>query len=233
MAKPRIQSILAPVLAATLIVAAFVQGALQPSASDAAGYHAAIVQAANQVPASVGNWTGKDVEIPEGSLELLRPNVARSRQYTRDEDNAIAQLLLIQCKDARDLTGHYPPNCYPRVYGYKLDQSKSRASQWQIDGMTIHGRTYVFNATEQSRGQSVVVQQFFALPDGTTTDDMDEIYRLAGDFIRRHQGAAQVQLVYPADDPHSDEERDAIFEQIVGSYAPVIRLILTDDASGN
>lgn len=231
MNKTGLQSVLAPVLAATLIAAAFVQGALQPSPSDAEPYHRAVLDAANRVPAETGQWKGKDVEIPDGALQLLRPNVARSRVYTRDTDQAIAQVLLIQCKDARDLAGHYPPNCYPQVYGYQL--ANSEANTWNIDGMSIHGRTYVFNANENPGADSVVVQQFFALPDGSTTDDVDEIYRLAGDFTQRHRGAAQIQVVYPADDPHTQAERNAIFEELVSSYAQVIRLILTDDASGS
>lgn len=231
MAKSAIKSILAPAIAATLIAGAMVQGAFQPSPSDAAGYHQAIVEASNQVPLTAGPWTGKDVEIPDGALQLLRPNVARSRVYTREGDQAVAQFLLVQCKDARDLAGHYPPNCYPRVYNYRL--IKDTPSQWTIDDMTIHGRTYVFKADDQPQSQSVVVQQFFAMPDGTTTDDVDAIYSLAGDFTQRHRGAAQFQVVYPADDPHTDQERDAIFELLVGSYSNVIRLILTDDTSGS
>ncbi|MEM1355112.1 MAG: exosortase-associated EpsI family protein [Planctomycetota bacterium] len=222
------KSLLAPAIAAGLIIAAFVQGSLQPSPSDAEGYHLAITQAMNRVPTNVGDWEGQDVEIPDGSLQLLRPNLARSRVYTRGEDEAIAHLLLIQCKDARDLAGHYPLNCYPNVYGYKL--AKSSATNWSLDGLLVHGRTYVFNVNEQPGSGSIVVQQFFALPDGTTTDDVDAIYRLAGDYTQRHRGAAQVQVVYPANDPHTDEQREAIFTQLVGSYTEVIRLILADNS---
>lgn len=231
MPKNALNSMLAPAMAGLLIAGAFVQGLMQPSPADAEGYHRAIASAMADTPMDAGPWEGQDVEIPDGALQLLRPNVARSRVYTREADNARAQFLLIQCKDARDLAGHYPPNCYPQVYGYILTQDV--ATDWSIDGLTVHGRTYTFRASDQPQADTIHVQQFFILPNGTTTDAVQAIYRLAGDYTQRHRGAAQVQVVYPANDVYRDAERNEIFEQIVGSYADVIRLIQSGQPAGS
>jgi len=57
--------------------------------------------------------------VPTAAQRLLRSNVLISREYTNEKTEERANFLLVQCSDARDLDGHFPPNCY-RNAGYTL-----------------------------------------------------------------------------------------------------------------
>src|ERR1700691_3902298 len=60
-----------------------------------------------------GSWTRKDTERRTPAIQLLRPNAILSREYRNDRRKQVVEFLIVDCSDARDLQGHYPPNCYP------------------------------------------------------------------------------------------------------------------------
>lgn len=163
---------------------------------DAADYHANVRQAVLDIPLRVGPWRGKDQEIVPAAVELLRPNVILSRQYTHRDTGESVTLLIVHCRDARDLLGHYPPVCYPGqgwriVEGYnpvnKLFSSNKNADDWRCYPMT-HGSVQTGDVIQ-------MVYHKMLLPDGTATTDMDRVQAIAGDYEVRHYGAAQVQVI--------------------------------------
>ncbi|MGB0769041.1 MAG: exosortase/archaeosortase family protein, partial [Phycisphaeraceae bacterium] len=93
----------APTLVALLLFAAGGYSLSIPGAADAQAYHRAVSAAADATPMRIAGMRSEPIEIPEGSLKLLRPNTARAVQYTDEETGVSGQFLLIQSKDARDL----------------------------------------------------------------------------------------------------------------------------------
>ena len=70
-------------------------------------------------------------EMPPEAVKLLKPNVKLGRHYESLKDSRKqADLMIVQCKSPNDMSGHYPPNCYPQsglplvdtVDGKKLDK---------------------------------------------------------------------------------------------------------------
>lgn len=213
----------APASLAILMVIATVQSNSMPSAADAHPYHQSVVDTARQTPTQIEGLETQPIDLPEGSLTLLRPNTARAVQYTDTYSQTTAQFLLIQSRDARDLAGHYPPRCYPNVYGYvEVDRQEK---QWVIDGITVNGIEYTFAETSKPGAPRWVVQHFFALPNGETTGELMQMHKHAADFLRRHQGAAQVQLLF-REAQASPRQRDKMFTRVISAHAELLQAIL-------
>lgn len=218
---------IAPIATALLLLVAAAHTLSMPSAADANPYHRAVARAADATPIRIDGLESRPIEIPEGSLKLLRANTARAVQYTDERTGIGCQFLLIQSKDARDLSGHYPPRCYPNVYGYVLIEQTPR--QWVIDGLTIRGTEYTFAESEAPGAPRWVVMHFFALPSGDTTGRLNQMREAAADYLRRHRGAAQVQLMFRETDA-TPAQRDAMLERVLTAQAPLIRSILDAQA---
>jgi len=155
---------------------------------------------------------------------MLRPNVVMSRKYTDVATGDDANMLLVQCRDARDLFGHYPPVCYV-AQGYKLVLAKEQ--DWLIGALPIHGMVYTFSSTRPDDLDSIIVYNCMILPNGNSCRDMEGVYASARDPQRRRFGAAELQMLVGATIPV--ERRDALFTEIVGSYRGVIEAILAGD----
>jgi hypothetical protein len=177
-------------------------------------------------PTHFGTWVSLDAPIPEAAITMLRPNLTISRKYSNIETGEEATLLLVQCRDARDLFGHYPPVCYA-AHGFKVIESSAR--DWQLDGLTIHGMEYTFTSTRPDVMTSMVIYDFMILPNGKTCRDMDGVYASARDPQRRQLGAAQLQILLSPTMPQ--EQRDALFLSLVQSNRPTINAILAGDDS--
>jgi hypothetical protein len=187
-------------------------------------YHHKIAAAVAASPMHFGSWVSFDAPVPEAAMTMLRPNATISRRYTNVETGDAATLLLVQCKDARDLFGHYPPVCYA-AHGFRAAQSVAR--DWQVDGLTIHGMAYTFSSTRLDELTSMIIYDFMILPNGTTCRDMEGVYASARDPRRRKLGAAQLQVLLSATE--SEERRDAEFLSLVRANRPTIDAILAGD----
>ena len=82
-------------------------------------YHSRCRSAIEQLPTQVGHWMGREVPLPQPALDLLDPNAQRNIRFTdfspmglTGPDRRIS-VMIVQCKLARDMQGHYPPRCYP------------------------------------------------------------------------------------------------------------------------
>lgn len=215
--------LLAPLACAVIMAGATAHSLSLPGASDARPYHQAVAAAATDTPIQIQGLDAAPLEIPKGSLKMLRANTSRAVQYTDTRTGVTAQFLLIQGRDARDLDGHYPPRCYPSVNGYvEIDRS---TRDWAINGMTIYGTEYLFAESNKVDAPRWIVMHYFVLPNGKTTGNLREMQAAAADYLRRHHGAAQVQLLF-RESESTPLQRDAIFTRVMNANTNLLQTIL-------
>jgi len=188
----------------------------QVPAADSYPYHASVRAAAASMPADIGDWGSKAVEVPTGAQKLLRANVLISRQYTNKVNGVQASFLLVQCGDARDLSGHYPPVCYPNA-GYTLAdviRPETAIAEFQA-GSTNEltgeapalykaGTLYKFTQDTLEGTRAMWVFNLMVLPNGQTAPDMGAVDGIARDRKMRYFGAAEIQVITSVDLPERD-----------------------------
>lgn len=194
----------------------------RPSPADAQQYHESVQRAFKSVPQRIGNWIGTDEPLLPAAIDLLQPNAVLHRSYRDIATGQVATLLLVQCKDARNLAGHYPPICYP-AHGWQLDHQSPRV--WTGSGFDINGIEYEFSYGTIAGAQRMIVTNFMLLPDGRTSPDMTAVYRVASDHQRRFYGAAQVQILTDARTP--EQQRRRIVMDFVEASTDVLQTILS------
>lgn len=190
-------------------------------AGDSDAYHDRVLAASADIPMRIGNFVGKDEAILPAAVALLRPNIIFNRRYDNREQHLSATLLLVQCRDARDILGHYPPVCYP-AHGWVQEDAVAR--EWNVEGLTIHGTEYIFAANSPSKSGRIAICNFMLLPQGGTVRDMQGVIAAAADSRRKLFGAAQVQVVMDAEVPRA--ERKAAFMELITAAAPTLKTIL-------
>jgi hypothetical protein len=229
-----------PVMAVTLLAGLTVEQSSYVKPQDVEPYHAKARGEIDKIPYVIaqGRWTGKDQPLPTAAQKLLRPNALVSRTY---EDNQkidagassvgherSATLLIVQCRDSRDMLGHYPPRCY-RSHG--MEQKYAEPRDWNVGDMTIPGVEYGFEQKLVGQTYRTTVYNFFVVPGGRSNNplrrDMDAVRDAAEDYQQRYYGAAQFQVVFQglssADLPRS--ERDEIFRTLIEPTIPVIKTL--------
>jgi hypothetical protein len=184
-------------------------------------------------------WNGVDTDVPAAATQLLKPNVILSRRYIEQRpdgsEGRFGDLLIVQCRDARDMQGHYPPICYP-ANGDTLVQSEQR--DWQMPaspgdpntGIVIMGMEYTFVRSFGVDTNRRIVYNFFVIPNVPhTCRDIDAVYKVGEDYQRRYYGSAEFQLVMPAELTRA--QRDEMLVQLLGPYQDVI-LSLESESGG-
>ncbi|MEM1446754.1 MAG: exosortase-associated EpsI family protein [Planctomycetota bacterium] len=227
-ASSRWLRLVAPALASALLVGMAVANAGFPTAEDAEPYHARIMGLSLETPTTFGPWESRPIPVPTSAVELLRPNAMLSRQFRDTTDRRHASILIVQCKDARGLSGHWPPNCY-KASGYTQTHVEPR--QWPgLDPQAppIPGVEYTFDIETEDGPERLVVANFLIVPGVGLVPDMASVRDAGADPQRRSLGAAQVQVV--TDGSFNRAERDAIFAELLEPHAPLINAIL-DPAS--
>ena len=210
---------IAPLL--TLGVLGF--GAAQPMLHGRPGdvdAYFARVRGAAEMPMQIGDWEGKDTPMQQAAFQLLKPNRYISRNYVSRKAGAAVDFLLVQCEDARDPAGHYPPNCYPGA-GWTLVNQVPKA--WEIAGMNITGVEYEFTMQGAATQGHIYVDDFFVMPDGSFVPDMTQFNRVSADYRKRYYGAAQVEVTFNANTLPQD--RDARLGTFVGACEPLLNVI--------
>jgi EpsI family protein len=188
--------------------------------ADAAPYHRQVQEAAANIPLHFDKWLGVDVPVPQGAVNLLKPNVLVSRRYQDMDSGRTVTLLLVQCTDARDLLGHYPPVCYAGQ-GWQLVSAEPR--DWESDDGTVHGTRYRFKTGAAGFENQTTIDNFMVLPGGATARNMEEVHVAAQDRRRKHFGAAQVQIVYGSD--VSEPTRLEVFRAFLSELNPTMTAI--------
>ena len=208
--------------------------------AEATAFHAHVRDAIDDVPNTIvagrdGVLVGEEVPLPPSAVAMLEPNATLSKRFRRVSGNGEladwAQFLVIHCRDARDLEGHYPPKCYP---GRGFEQESSQPVDWPELGLV--GQRYVFSRSSAGTNETIHVFNLMLLPDGTVGRDMSTISDATRRLRLRERGAGQVQIVFPA--PRSSAvpteasrqriaELEAQFaERLLAAHAGAIRAML-------
>ena len=191
---------------------------IDPHESD--DYQARAAVAIARVPKVFGNsdrtWyqTGKDILLPDDAAQLLKPNGYLHRMYLNPSTGQRVEALLVQCRDTRDMQGHFPPICY-RSSGCAIDGGLTQT--WQAGALSLTGVEYVVT---RPRGDQLIIRNFFVLPNGRIVRDMDSVIAAAKDYRELVYGVAQIQLLFDAS--VGGAERDQIFAQWIGSNQDLI-----------
>ena len=219
-----------PILSVGLLLGMVAEQRAHLTPADVEPYHQRAADAIEAVPYIIGEWTGQNNPIPQAAQKLLRPNAILSRLYS-DTATATswrprsAQLLIVQCRDSRDMIGHYPPICY-RAQGKTLDERYSTPRDWKVGEITIPGYEYQFTELKQGQISRTTVYNFLIVPGTGIVRDMKGVEQAAEDYQQRYYGAAQFQVVFyglvSAD--LSRDERDAMFAELIG---PNLKLLET------
>ncbi|HWB52542.1 MAG TPA: exosortase-associated EpsI family protein, partial [Tepidisphaeraceae bacterium] len=206
-----------------LLGGATVDRSFRTEPADTAPYHERIVKVADASPMRIGNWIGTNVATPEAAIKLLRPNVIVSKRYINYVTGEWANFLLVDCSDARDLQGHYPPICYPNQGWLEMSHAPR---DWHVGDLTLTGTQYEF-MTKVPAEMSETIANFMLLPGGKIGRDMDSVIDAAKNLQTRYYGAAQVQVIM--DSSLSQERKDQIVDRLVGGYQNLINVIIRGD----
>ena len=198
---------------------------------DVEPYHARVKDAVEDIPYVIGYWTGSQQPVHKAAQTLLRPNIIENRVYVDKEHNdprRRATLLIVHCKDSRDMVGHYPPVCYPAHGKPELEKNRS-PRDWQIDDLTITGTEYQFSDRTSAEEYRTTVYNFLVAPGKGVVRDMESVKAAAEDYQQRYYGAAQFQVVFraPALADLTRAERDEIFNTLILPTIPVIKVLST------
>ncbi len=225
-----------PLMAVSLLAGLAVEKSTYLKPESVEPYHARAKAAIDAVPYALerGRWTGTNVPQPEAAQKLLRPNALISRMY---EDNQksdparpdrAASLLIVQCRDSRDMLGHFPPRCY-RAHG--MEQKAAEPRNWKVGDIVIPGMEYQFEQKLVGQSYRTTVYNFFVVPGGKTAHplkrDMDAVIDAAENYQQRYYGAAQFQVVFqgPISGDLPRAERDDIFRTLIEPTIPVIKTL--------
>lgn len=220
------QVLAAPTLCVGMLVGMVAQQQRRLGAEDFEAYHAEVRQMIEALPSAVENWMGSKAEVPAAAQTLLRPNALRAIRFMDMQPRYVlgsprgVLLVIVQCKAAADMVGHYPPNCY-RGQGFELTERSSR--DWTVDGVGIPGTQYTFTRTIHRQATRTIVYNFLMVPRRGIQRDIAGVRAAAEDYQQRYYGAAQVQVVFSG--PMADlnvAERDDIFATLIRPALPVI-----------
>jgi len=231
-AKSRISILVSPLLCLTVLGGIVAEDRTHLRPGDIAPYHARAKEAIEAWPKTIktseGEWTtSKDDRLPQSAEQLLHPNCELDRLYTSrairvNSLPAQASLLVVQCKDSRDMVGHYPPICYPAAGRPNVAKS---AFKLMINGKPLGGTEYQFLFRKPVGEDRQCVYNFFVVPGKGIVADMDGVQEAGKDYQRRYYGAAQFQVVMDAD--YAQELREKIFKAIIGANLRAIEVLNT------
>ena len=195
---------------------------------DAREYHRLIRTTVAEFPYQIGSWVGEDVDLPPEAVALLRPNAIVSRRFRHEQTGQQVSFLIVQCEEARDMAGHYPPICYP-ANGWTPQNATD--TQWTLDdGAVIAGREYEFAQILPDRTSKLLVNHVFVLPKGGNAQDIERVRDLASDYRRHFYGAGQIQIVFG--DHVAARERHDIAQVFLEACRPVMDAISSGDTDG-
>src|SRR5215204_3249848 len=138
--SPRVKKLaivlISPLLSAAVLAGIVAENRRYLKPADFEPYHVRAKSAIESLPNKAGDWVGGDNDdVPREAQILLKPNKILSRRYT---DTSVASLnrprsvnlLIVQCKLASDMVGHFPPICYPS-HGMETILNEDR--DWIVD----------------------------------------------------------------------------------------------------
>lgn len=175
---------------------------------EALSYHEEVRELVESIPIDFGDWVGERVELPASATSLLNPNALLALRYVQSDRSVSVTLMVVQCRDARDMAGHFPPRCYP-ANGW-LTRDGEMPGSIQVDGNEL--AVYQFHRIAGRNERDITVYNLFALPTGVTSVSMKDVYRISADYQYRYYGAAQIQIVI--DGTVDQEDHEWILEEM-------------------
>jgi hypothetical protein len=221
-------TLLPPLLCLGLLGGMLIEQETHVTPEDAEPYHERArlaVADSSQFPIVVGNWVSRDEPTIEAAERLLRPNVIITRRFLEPHSGRSASLMIVQTRDTRDMEGHYPPVCYP---SHGMVEVYRERQQWRIGSLDIDGVEYHFERTAGGQAERQAIYNFMILPRTGITSDMRGLNRAAKNHQLRYFGAAQVQVLMPADWPK--EQRDEIFTTLITATEPILLTLLDGES---
>ena len=224
-----------PVLCLALLGGMVVQhrSRLRPDDAVVRNYHERAKEAVNEMPPMPHidgvTWNAEARKPETAAVRLLKPNVILSRHYVEgvtDRYPRTADLLIVQCRDSRDMTGHYPPICYKNI-GYEMVEAKARPPV-QVGGESVPFTEYHFEKWSQGQPQRLCIYNFFVVPGRGVVRDIEGVHEAAEDYERRFFGAAQFQVLIPLNQVPRRQDRDAIFASLLQSHPDLIETLKSD-----
>jgi len=217
----RAVSLLTPVLAVAMLLGIYSEQqvrAVDPSKVEA--YHQRAAAEADALPMDLGAWEGSETPVPQAAVSLLRPNFILSRRYVNAETGESASVLIVHCKDSRDLVGHYPPNCYVNS-GWTLGEREP--TDLRTENGALRSMMYQFNRDTLRGVAAIQIANFMILPDDRVVRDMPAVREFTQDRFKRQYGAAQLQVVMSGE--LTPEEARDLAERLIALHRPVIDAI--------
>lgn len=170
-----------------------------PSPASAAPFHARILASVQALPEQADQWTVIDrPKPPEAAQQMLKPNALMARVYRDETTGQTAQLLLVQCRDSRDMAGHWPPNCYPNSGWRKAYEGEGEVRTIRAGELDVPMRVYEFTQRSFQGERRLRIYCFFAIPGRGFITDLKQVRGAAENYRLRPFGAAQVQVLVDA-----------------------------------
>ncbi len=213
----------APYLCGALLAGLMLVGGLDASTPPGAeDYRAHVRKAIDSIPYKIGPAVGTDVEPTRAAILLLSPNKIFQRRYVDPVTGWSQSLLIVHCKDVRDMTGHFPPNCYP-AHGWRSEGAER--ARVQVNQESTDAMVFRFSKQEEIVSHRMSVLNFFIIPEGggTIFASMDEMERTARASPVGGLGVAQVQIVQ--DESASPQWREHMVRETMQAIAPTLRTI--------
>jgi hypothetical protein len=220
----RLTSFAAPALTAMLLFGMCAMDKLRIDPHEADAFHLQAAAVISSMPRllEVGrdSWFArKDLPLGDDAEGMLKPNAYLHRIYQNPVNGRQVELLLVQCRDSRDMQGHYPPVCYP-----------SHGCQMTLPGdahnsvVPMAGRSLSIPSREYTvifpGGQRRLIRNFFVMPNGSLVRDMESVSHAAKDYRELVFGVAQIQILF---DPSVDSSaREQIFIELLGADPDLI-----------
>jgi len=119
-------------------------------------------------PAEIGNWSGKDVPIPENTLRVAGSDDFLNRLYINKTTNEWANVYIAYCARPRNMLGHQPDICY--VGGGWVHDSTQQSQFISAEGRAVPCLIHRFHRPAPETDE-VVVLNFYILNGQITADE--------------------------------------------------------------
>jgi hypothetical protein len=218
----------ARILAVVLLLGLWWEGHGHVRPEDSRAYHQAVSAAVVSIPAQHDDWRGSEVSVPAPAQKLLHSSTIVARDYLNAERGLAGKLVVIHCKDVRDLQGHYPPICYPG-HGWTTGAA-SEDVELEVEGMRIPLRRYEYHRDSFESEIRTIIYGCFVMPGREVALGMETVREAASDYRDRVFGAGQIQVVFTGGMLRSEEE--SVARELLALVVPVIRTIQDRGAGG-
>lgn len=222
--KVFIHYLLGPLIAAAMMGGLYATDSMHLEPADVGDYHQRVAAAIGKVPYVIGDWVGHDVPVPSQATQMLKPNAMVSRKYLNTATGQRVTILLIHTRDARDLIGHYPPECYP-ANGWNLTDRQAVDLPRAPDpaAASIEAGRYEFVMEHFTGRRHLDVLNLMVLPTGRYSIGMAGLSGVSGDYRVRHFGGAALQFVF--NQPMPEARQKQVFALFFDALEPALNTV--------